>query len=134
MTISVVPVVTIMVLAVAAIVIFALVFVGVRRKRAALLQHDYDDMYPVPQLLQSIKDQQQINTIDGRQESSIDASPFANEGEGADSNPLYVTIPDTEADICVRMEENSAYQPSTCYFTFVRNPAYGTNVGIAPEI
>lgn len=70
-----------------------------------MLQRDYDesDMYPVPQLPQSIKDQQQINTIDERQESSINVfntSPFANEGEPADSNSLYTTIPDPEADLC----------------------------------
>ena len=126
----------IVIIVVLAVVGFALMFVGVRRKRAALLQHDYDDMYPVPQLAQSIKDQQQINTIDGRQEHSIDVfntPPFANEGEPADSNSLYATIPDTEADVCVRMEENSAYQPST-NFVFATNPAYGTNIGTAPEI
>lgn len=57
-----VPVVIFMVLAVAAVVIFALVFVGVRGKRVALHQHAYasDD---IPRLPQSIKDQEQISTI-----------------------------------------------------------------------
>ena len=134
---SVVSVVIIIVLtcAVASLIIFALVFVRIKRKRA--LQHDYD--YAIPQLPKGIQDQQQ-NTVDGRQESSIDVSntfPLAtttsNECEPAESNSLYATIGDVEEDVCIRMDENSAYQPST-NFSFARNPAYGTNVGIAPEI
>ena len=52
---SVVPVVIIVVVAVATLAIFALVFV--KRKRAALLQHEYD--YAIPQLPKGIQDQQQ---------------------------------------------------------------------------
>ena len=124
------------VLAVIGVIICTLVFVGVRRKQAALkTSHNInDDRHPIPRLLP--QDQQQISTIDGRQESSIldlNNSPFANEGEPAESNLLYATIPDTEVDVHIRMDENSAYQPST-NFLFATNPAYGTNIGIAPEI
>ena len=140
-TISVVSVAIIMVLAVAIIVTFALVFVRVKRKRAALLQHDYD--YPIPQLPKGIQNQQQneiMHTMDGRQESSIDifntslfARTTSKEGEPADSDSFYATIGDTKADVRIRMNENSAYQSST-NFSLARNPAYGTNVDIAPGI
>ena len=127
-----------MVLAVAAIVIITviLVLVRVKRKRAALLQHDYDDII-LCQMPQE-RDQQQIYTIDGRQESNVDAlrsntSPFVNEGESTKSNS---TIPDTKAVIDIRTNENSAYQPSTnSNFLLAMNPAYGTiNISTAPEI
>ena len=32
------------------------------------------------------------------------------------------------------MDENSVYQPTDAHLSIGRNPAYGTNIGIAPEI
>ena len=130
MTISVVSSVAVVVLlAVIGVVICILMFVGAnyKRKRAALLQNDYDDIHLMPQLPQNKSDEQQI---DGRQESSIDvlnSSPFANEGEPAENNS------DTRADFHMQMDENSAYQPST-NFVFATNPVFGTNAGTAPDI
>ena len=121
--------------AVATLTIFALVFVRVKRKRAALLRHDYD--YAIPQLPKSIQNQQQ-NTTDGRQESGINTFPLASttshEGEPTELNSLYATIGDTDADVCIRMDENSVAHQSSTNFSFARNPAYGTDVGIAHEI
>ena len=34
----------------------------------------------------------------------------------------------------VQMQENSSYHPSTTFSDFAPNPAYGTNIVIAPEI
>ena len=61
-------------------------------------------------------------------------SHVGDEHETSKSNSLYATIGDVEEDVCIRMDENSAYQPTDASFSFGRNPAYGTNVAIAPEI
>ena len=144
--ISIVVIVMVPAVTIAVIVTSVLVFVGVKRKRAGHLQHEYD--YPIIRLPPRVPYQQQMSTIipiEGRQESSIIAfntpeSPFSSTtlndseraiAESTDSHPT--TCLNTEADIYVRMDENSAYQPST-NFLFARNPAYGTNVAIALEI
>ena len=105
-----------MTLAIAIIVVFALAFVRVKRRA----EHYYD--YAIPWSLNG---------------SSTNAELFASnnlsEGESAKHDSLYATIEDVEEDVRMRMDENSAYQPSTS-FSFARNSAYGTNVSIAPEI
>ena len=163
---SVVSVVLIVALAVAAaaIIIFALVFVQIKRKRAALLQQDYyDDTIPQSPIAKSVQDKK-----DGGRESSIDASYLSistsNKCEPGDSDSLYATIGDAEAenDVCIRMNENLAYQPSTNFssyatigdteasecigmgensayqpstnFSLASNSAYVTNAGVANEI
>ena len=133
---SVVSVVLIVALAVvaAAIIIFALVFVRVKRKRAALLQRDYyDDTIPQSPIAKSVQDKK-----DGGRESSIDASYLSistsNKCEPEDSDSLYATIGDAEAenDVCIIMNENSAYQPSTNFssYTTIGDTEAGECIGM----
>jgi hypothetical protein len=44
-----------------------------------------------------------------------------------------MTREETPGPVHVQMQENASYQPST-NFEFVANPAYGTDIAIAPEI
>ena len=57
-------------------------------------------------------------------------------GEAAEPNSLYEIVGDVEEDDYTIMDGNSACQQiyTDANFSFGRNPAYGTNVAIAPQI
>ena len=57
------------------------------------------------------------------------------EGEGQVDATNIQTYSGEESTTCaeVRMQENASYQPST-KFVLIANPAYGTDIAIAPEI
>ena len=129
--VSAVIVVLAIIITVATLIIITSVFIRIRRKRAALLQHEYE----IPQMPEMILDQQR-NTIDRRQEHSIlnvSNALASTESEPTELDSLYATIGEREANICIIMNANSAYQAST-NFSFVKNPAYATNAGGANEL
>ena len=126
--VSAVIVVLAIIITVATLISITSVFIRIRRKRAALLQHEYE----IPQMPEMILDQQR-NTIDRRQEHSILNALASTESEPTELDSLYATIGEREANICIIMNANSAYQAST-NFSFVKNPAYATNAGGANKL
>ena len=119
------------ILAVVGVVIFALVFLRVIENDAPCFNMIM--MIIWIQFPQSIKDQKQLNTIDGRQENSLDVFntfplSFASEGEPA--------ILDREADVDCKWIKTVHISTA---LTFICHKSsiiyyYRTSVGIAPEI